>query len=153
VTSFNPDAAPSLPVPFTGRFKNVAYVCADLFRSVAPSNYTVATLVPSGTPNDPLVLPLIVCHSITTSSPYNLTIGCRRACIWTYNTTEELAVQDCENARGWLVSAQFLRGNHIRGLKVVGEPAYLPDPDDPAKTPRAQMTVDLQMKSTTRPLT
>jgi len=56
-----------------------------------------------------------------------------------------------EMVGGYLVSGKYTRGSGIRDVNIIGEPFYFPDPDDPADTPRAQLTADITLRARFKP--
>jgi hypothetical protein len=89
---------------------------------------------------------LIVVKGASTSSEENIALGWRRNVIHAYAESESISVRLAEMVRGWLVDGVRTRGSGFRSLRVIGEPYYFPEPDDPAKTPRAQMTADVLLR-------
>jgi hypothetical protein len=134
----------TFPLPEFGFYAYAAVVVRDYLITRVPAPYVVATLVPNPRPAK-----LIAVRSVTVSgnSMENPVLARRRNIIWCYDLTETMAVQTAEYVRGYLFEAMFQRGSGIRDLRVVGEPCYFPDPDDPAKTPRAQLTVDTTLRA------
>ena len=135
----------TFPQPQFGFFPYAAVLARDYLLTRVPSNYAVSTLVPNPRPAK-----LIAVRTGTTSDPAamrNPALSKRRLIIWCYDTDEVSACTVAEMVRGYMVEAMFQRGSGIRDTTVVGEPMYFPDPDDPAKTPRAQLTVDVLLRA------
>jgi hypothetical protein len=135
----------TFPLPDFGVFPYAATVARNYLLTRVPAPYVVTTLVPSA-PRPPK---LIVIRSATTGGQESPILGRRRLIIWCYDLTEFLAVTTAEYCRGYLYEAMYVQGSGIRETRVVGEPVYFPDPDDPAKTDRAQLTVDVLLRAIT----
>ena len=134
----------SFPVPLFGYYLYAAVVAKNYLLTRVPSPYLVMTLVP-----DPIPAKLIAVHQVPTGGPQGIVLSRRRLIIWCYDTAETLAMQCAERVGGYLVEAMYTKGSGIRGTNIIGFPCYLPDPDDPAKTPRAQLTVDVTLRAQT----
>jgi hypothetical protein len=132
----------SFPVPLFGFFDYGAVVARDYLTTRVPAPYIVNTLVPN-----PRVAQFITVRSVPTGGSMNPVLSKRRLIIWCYDNTEVQAVQTAEYVRGYLYEAMYELGSGIRGMTVVGEPCFFPDPDDPNKTPRAQLTVDILLRA------
>ena len=134
----------TFPQPMFGFFPYAAIVAREYLKTRIPSNYVVSTLVPNPRPAK-----LIAIRTANTSDPMvrNPALSKRRLIIWCYDTDEVSACTAAEMVRGYLYEAMFQRGSGIRDMTVIGEPMYYPDPDDPAKTPRAQLTVDVLLRA------
>lgn len=129
-------------VPVFGAYRYAAVVARDYLLTRVPVDYAVTTLIPS-----PRLAKVVVVRTAPTSGQMNPVLSKRRLIIWCYDLTEVLACDTAELVRGYMFEAMFKLGSGIRETRIVGEPAYLPDPDDPAKTPRAQLTVDVLLRA------
>lgn len=129
-------------VPMFGVYGYAAEVARDYLLTRMPVDYAVTTLVPSSRPPK-----LVAVRTVPTSGQMSPVLSKRRLIIWCYDLTEPIACDTAEMVRGYMYEAMFKRGSGIRETRIVGEPAYLPDPDDPAKTPRAQLTVDVLLRA------
>ena len=134
----------TFPQPEFGYFPYAATLARDYLLTRVPSNYAVTTLVPNPRPAK-----LIAVRTANTSDPAarNPVLSKRRLIIWCYDTDEVSACTAAEMVRGYLFESMYKPGSGIRGITVIGEPMYYPDPDDPAKTPRAQLTVDVLLRA------
>jgi hypothetical protein len=132
----------TFPTPQFGYYDYSAVVIRDYLLTRVPSQYEVTTLVPNPRP-----ALLIVVRTAPTSGGMNPVLSKRRNIIWCYDLSEVQAVQTGEYVRGYLYEAMYQPGSGIRDTRIVGEPCYFPDPDDPAKTPRAQLTVDVLLRA------
>lgn len=141
------DPVTGLSIPDTGYFESGAYVVTNWVRAQVTSDVIVATDVP---PN-PRPARLIVVHGAPTSGGENIVLSKRRLIINTYDLTESLSVRMAEMVRGYLISGMYTRGSGFRRVVIVGEPYYFPDPDDPAETPRAQLTADITVRARFKP--
>lgn len=139
------DPVTGLAIPETGMFESGTYVLSQWIRQcVLNSGFVVATQIPA----NPRPKKLIVCHGVPTGSgKKSLVLAKRRVTIHVYDVSEEIVLRDAEMVRGYLIQGMYSRGSGFRDVDIIGEPCYLPDPDDPAKTPRAQMTVDLLLRA------
>lgn len=137
----------SFPVPAFGYYQYAAVVVRNYLMTRVPSPYVVVTLVPSA-PRPPK---LIAVRTVPTSGGMNPVLSKRRGVIWCYDTDEIQACDTAEMVRGYLYEAMYTKGSGIRNTVIVGEPCFFPDPDDPAKTPRAQLTVDILLRAGFRP--
>jgi hypothetical protein len=138
------DPITNLPIPDTGYFAWAGATLKDWIKTRVTSDFVVATEVPSPRPTR-----LIVCKSATTGEGayWNVTLSWRRLIVHNYDKTESLVMREAEMVRGYIIDGMFERGSGYRGVRIVGEPMYFPDPDDPAKTPRGQQTVDLLLRA------
>lgn len=136
------DPVTGFDIPDTGFYEWGGYILRNWLMVKVPVGVTVSTEIPNPRPAR-----LIVVRGATTSWRDNIAVSKRRAIIHTYDTKESLAVRMAEMVRGYLIDGMYSRGSGFRGLTVIGEPFYFPDPDDPAKTPRAQMTVDFLIRA------
>jgi hypothetical protein len=136
----------SRPVDFTlpefGVYRYAAEVARDYLLTRVPVSYAVTTLVP-----DPRPVKLVVVRTAITSGFMNPVLSKRRLIIWCYDIDEVAACDTAEMVRGYMYEAMFKRGSGIRDTNVIGEPTYMPDPDDPAQTARAQLTVDILLRA------
>jgi hypothetical protein len=140
------DPATGFTVPDTGYFESGVYVVINWLNTKVPQGWPIESNVPNPRPQR-----LIVVKGATTSTDTEndaaLALGWRRDIIHVYAESEALSVRFAEMVRGYLVDGVRTKGSGFRGLKVIGEPYYFPEPDDPAKTPRAQMTVDVLLRA------
>lgn len=67
----------------------------------------------------------------------------RRLVFRCYHADEATAADLCEQVRDDVLQSRFARIG-VRKVRIVGEPANFPDPDD--STPRFQLTVDVLMR-------
>lgn len=133
--------------PQFGVFKNAPVLVRKYLRTIMPAAYAISTLVMSPRPAQGVVI-----RSAPVGGNNNPSLSNRRLIIWVYDLSEDEALDTGELVRGYLYSAMYQRGSGIRNTVVVGEPYYFPDPDDPAKTPRAQLTVDVLLRAAPWPV-
>lgn len=137
------DPVTGLEIPDTGYFESGAYVVTNWIRQKVTPDVVVKTQVPS----NPRPARLIVAKGAPTSGRENIVLSKRRIIIQTYDKTEALAVRMAEMVRGYLISGMYTRGSGFRAVCIIGEPCYFPDPDDPAETPRGQLTADITLRA------
>jgi hypothetical protein len=136
----------TFPLPLFGVFEYAATVARSYLLTRVPDTYTIETLIPSA----PRPAKLIVVRSIPGGRMINPILSYRRLLVWTYDVTEYAAVQNGEYVLGYLYESMYVKGSGIRETKLFGDaPYYYPDPDDPAKTPRSQFTVDVLLRAQT----
>lgn len=140
------DPITGLAIPGTGYFLYGPLVMKNWLRSQVTDDFTVCTEIP--TPRPARVIEI---KSATTSGGSGdgakLVLSRRRLIIQNYDTSESLAMRVSEILRGYVIAGMWTRNSGYRKVHIVGEPAYLPDPDDPAKTPRAQLTADITVRA------
>lgn len=141
------DPVTGLAIPDTGYYESGAYVVANWVRAHVTADVVVATNVPAN-PRPPR---LIVVTGATTSGGENIILSKRRLIITTYDLTESLSVRMAEMVRGYLLSGMYTRGSGFRRVNIIGEPYYFPNPEDPAETPRAQLTADITLRARFKP--
>lgn len=132
----------TIPVPDSGYFEYAPLLVKRWLDDQLPEDVPVKTQIPNPRPER-----LVVVTSSPTSSQANIALSQRRCIIKCWDRTELLACRMAEKVRGFLVDATHSPGNGIRAVRVVGEPALWPDPDDPSKTPRAILTVDITVRA------
>lgn len=128
--------------PDTGYYESGAYVVINYLKTRVTEDIIVESQIPN--PRPPR---LIVVHGVTTSGQMNIALAWRRNLIHIYDATESLSVRLAEMVRGYHMDGKYKRGSGFRDVRVIGEPYYFPDPDDPAKTPRAQTTIDVLLRA------
>ena len=128
--------------PLFGRYKNAQVVARDFLLTRMPAQYAISTLILNPRPPRAVVI-----RSATVGGTLHPVLSNRRLIIWCYDVNEVAAVDTGELVRGYLFEAMFTPGSGIRETRVIGEPFYFPDPDDPSKTPRAQLTVDVLLRA------
>jgi hypothetical protein len=133
--------------PQFGVYKNAPDLVRKYLLTVMPAWYVISTLVMNPRPAQGIVV-----RSATVGGNNHPVLSNRRLIIWVYDLSEDEALDTGELVRGHLYSAMYVRGSGIRNTVVVGEPYYFPDPDDPAKTPRAQLTVDVLLRAVPWPV-
>ncbi len=136
----------AIDVPDTGYFEYLPLVLRRYLVSRLPSDVVVATQVPATLPPR-----LVVLLSVPTNGDMNLALSSRRCIIECRDRTEILTGRLAEKVRGFLVDAMYVRGNGIRDVNVIGEPAIFTNPDDPSNTPRATLTVDVLLRASFTP--
>lgn len=137
----------TFPLPAFGVFPYAATVARNYLLTRVPETYTIETLIPSA----PRPAKLIVVRSVPGGRMLNQSLQYRRLLVWTYDVTEYDAVTNGEYVLGYLYEAMYQKGSGIRETKLSGaSPYYNPDPDDPAKTPRSEFTVDVLLRAKTR---
>lgn len=128
-------------IPDTGYFEYGTLVAVRYLKTRLPANVVVASNVPNPRPER-----LVVVQGATTGGTMSLALGRRRVIISCYDTTEARSCRMAEMVRGYLIDGMRSRGTGYREARILGEPAYYPDPSDPT-SPRAQLTVDLLVRS------
>ena len=136
----------TVDVPTTGYFEYLPLVLRNYLITRLPSDVVVATQVPATLPPR-----LVVLLSVPTNGDMNLALSTRRCIIECRDRTEILTGRLAEKVRGFLVDAMYVRGNGIRDVNVIGEPAIFTNPDDPSNTPRATLTVDVTLRASFAP--
>jgi hypothetical protein len=129
-------------VPSTGYYEYGPLVVIRYLKTRLTPDVVVASEVPN--PRPPR---LVVVSGAESSGAENLVLSRRRNIIQCYGVTEILAGRLAETVRGYLMDARFINGAAIRSVNVIGEPFYFPNPDDPSKTPRVQLTVDVLQRA------
>lgn len=133
----------TVDVPDTGYFEYLPLVLRQYLVSRLPADVVVATQVPATLPPR-----LVVLLSAPTNGDMNLALSSRRCIIECRDRTETLTGRLAEKVRGFLVDAMYVRGNGIRDVNIIGEPAIFTNPDDPSNTVRATLTVDVVLRAT-----
>lgn len=126
--------------PSTGYFEFGTLVAVRYLSQRVPPNVVVASRVP-----DPRPSRLVVVTGVPAGGMTNPVLSRRRVIISCYDTSEVQACRMAEMVRGYLFDGMQSRGSGFRDVKVIGEPAYYPDPTDPS-SPRAQLTVDFVVR-------
>lgn len=139
------DSITGLQIPDTGLYEYGTLVVTRYLKTRVTTDIVVATEIPNPRPTR-----LIVVKGAQTSGRTNIALAKRRSIIHCFDATEVLACRMAEIVCGYLIDGMFQHGSGFRGVTVIGEPMYFPDPDDPAKTPRAQLTVDLLQRARSR---
>ena len=140
------DPVSGLEIPDTGFFEFGTKVAVRYLRSRLPSEVVVATQVPTPRPAR-----LVVVKGAATGGSVSLVYAKRRLIIDCYDTTEALACRMAEMVRGYMIDGIRLPDSGFRDATILGEPAFYPNPVDPL-TPRAQLSVDLLLRSRYSPL-
>lgn len=140
------DPVTGLQIPDTGQYAPYQYVLRQYLQTRVTSGIHVSTQIP-----DPKVARMIILTGAPSGGRFNIALAWRRVIIHTFDLTEPLSVRMGEMVRGYLVDGMFTRGSGFRTVRIIGEPYFFPDPEDPSKTPRAQMTVDVQMRASFTP--
>lgn len=136
----------TFPLPAFGVYPYAAMLARNYLLNRVPNTYTITTLIPSS----PRPAKLIVVRTVPGGRTLNQILSYRRLVVWVYDTTEFAAVQNAEYVLGYLFEAMYQKGSGIRETKLSGaSPYYNPDPDDPAKTPRGEFTVDVLLRANT----
>lgn len=144
------DPATGLEIPDTGFYTYGSLVLKRYLDTRVTSAWTIATNVPNPRPaRFILIQGAKPGHGRTDNSA--IVLSNRRNIIQLYDTSEARVCRSAEIVRGYLVDGMYTRGSGYRGLVVIGEPAFFPDPDDPANTPRAQLTVDITLRARYKP--
>lgn len=141
------DPTTGFTIPDTGYYESGVYVVINWLNTKVPQGWPVESNVPTPRPVRLIVVKGAPTSSDTDSSDAAIILGWRRNIIHVYAETEGLSVRFAEMVRGYLVDGWRTKGSGFRGLKIIGEPFFFPEPDDPAKTPRAQMTVDVLLRA------
>lgn len=136
----------TVDVPDTGYFEYLPLVLRNYLITRLPADVVVATQVPATLPPR-----LVVLLSAPTNGDMNLALSSRRCIIECRDRTETLTGRLAEKVRGFLVDAMYVRGNGIRDVNIIGEPAIFTNPDDPSNTVRATLTVDVVLRATFAP--
>jgi hypothetical protein len=137
----------TFPLPAFGVFPYAAMLARNYLMGRVPNTYTITTLIPSA----PRPAKLVVVRAVPGGRTLNQILSYRRLLVWVYDTTEYDAVQNAEYVLGYLFEAMYQKGSGIRETKLSGaSPYYNPDPDDPAKTPRGEFTVDVLLRANTQ---
>jgi hypothetical protein len=137
------DSVTGLDIPDTGFFEYGTVVGVRYLRQRLPLDIVVASQVPNPRP----ARLVTVRGAPTGRSTMNMVLAMRRLIIDCYDTTEAQACRTAEMVRGYMIDGMYRAGSGFRDVTVVGEPYYWPDPSDPSATPRAQMTVDILIRS------
>jgi hypothetical protein len=140
------DPVTGLEIPDVGFFEYGTKVAVSYLRSRLPFEVVVASQVPSPRPNR-----LVVVKGAATGGSMSLVYAKRRLIIDCYDTTEALACRMAEMVRGYLIDGVRRSDSGFRDASILGEPAYYPNPVDPL-TPRAQLSVDLLLRSRYSPI-
>ena len=141
------DPITGLSIPETGFYEYGAYVATQWIRAQVTDDIVVASKVPA----NPRPARLIVAKGAPTSGGSNLVLSRRRLIIHCYDTNEPRAVRMAEMVRGYLIAGMYSHGSGFRNVHIIGEPYYFPEPDDPEKTARAQLTVDITLRARFKP--
>jgi hypothetical protein len=127
--------------PATGVWTYAPEVVRDYLVSVLDPAIRVATKVPATRPGT-----LVTITTAPTNGGRNLALSPRRVTLYCYHPNETAAGNLAELVFAHMMSANYVAGNRIRYVTVVGTPARLDDPDD--STPRFQMTLDILLRAT-----
>jgi hypothetical protein len=127
-------------VPSVGLFPYAPKVVRDYLSAQLGAGVRVATKVPAERPAK-----LVTITSAPTSAANNLALSPRRLIVQVHHADEATAGELAELVFGHLRAAQYVKGNGLRNVSVVGTPARFDDPDD--DTPRFQMTVDVLLRA------
>jgi hypothetical protein len=141
------DPTTGFTVPDTGYFESGVYVTINWLKTKVPQGWPIESNVPNPRPTRLIVVTGATTSSDTDNSDAATILGWRRNIIHVYAETEALSVRFAEMVRGYMVDGWRAKGSGYRGLKIIGDVFFFPEPADPAKTPRAQLTVDILLRA------
>lgn len=140
------DPATGFEIPTTGFFTYGTLVLKRYLSTRVPQGYVVTTNVPNPRPGRFILVQGSV-PGARRNDNSAIVLSNRRNIIQCFDTSEARVNRVAEIVRGYLVDGKYTRRSGYRDIVFIGEPAFFPDPTDPANTPRAQLTVDITLRA------